>query len=647
MLLYPGNQLSLFTLIIAPYHGPRPLVKHPQWHLNRCPKAKAQLKYGVTNAISQSQGAQIVTDTMEPRQKAWLHSFLDENHLNYTTSPDLVASPAQVRFMVVMDQDDPYYPCSERLYTEIMARVQSSLLGELYSEVWTRISHMVQEKVEDQEQQKFLTDLLYTKYQHETSNYNIIPSRVEKRLFKLFLVTTQIEDPLIVEKTARNKRAMEILKSPDFLRAINKLAGPHHPGESFKEGSFESLRRHIDALKLRRLFTASVRKELWETGGPIPTYEQWKEIFSSEPSGDGWEHLESFLLTPIKDLAGHWKRRTILYLADRAGEIVFDVALVEMLIRLGHTVILVVKNAALYDLVYLGDILSCPALKEMTKDAEIIATASLSKNDLAAYLKNDRRFKIISDGTMEKLNLARTSVTFSRVFKEVDGVISKGQDQRGRFFESRFELTRDIFSLCSDENNNLSVMYKAMCPRAVHFSSQDLEDRAGVIIDHMREAKEQGDTVMFYSGIVGSIPGEIETAIQVMTTYVEYLTKQQAQTFIINPSKYFEEGMDADDLMYMWEQVQRSGYIDIWRFQTVSDIEKSFELMGRKVPPQWVGKDSTYSTGCTKEMGIALDVQKHNREMQIIGPDPEKFFRRSEYGIGLFHDTKLNEIYER
>ena len=43
-----------------------------------------------------------MTDTMEPRQKAWLHSFLDENHLNYTTSPDLVASPAQVRFMVVV-----------------------------------------------------------------------------------------------------------------------------------------------------------------------------------------------------------------------------------------------------------------------------------------------------------------------------------------------------------------------------------------------------------------------------------------------------------------------------------------------------------------------------------------------------------------
>jgi hypothetical protein len=97
--------------------------------------------------------------------------------------------------------------------------------------------------------------------------------------------------------------------------------------------------------------------------------------------------------------------------------------------------------------------------------------------------------------------------------------------------------------------------------------------------------------------------------------------------------------------MYMWEIVQRSGLIDIWRFQTFQDIEKSFELLGRKVPPQWVGKDSTYSTGCTKERAIAAEVSKQNTEMQIIGPDEEKFSRRTDYGIGLFHDTRLARIY--
>jgi len=55
----------------------------------------------------------------------------------------------------------------------------------------------------------------------------------------------------------------------------------------------------------------------------------------------------------------------------------------------------------------------------------------------------------------------------------------------------------------------------------------------------------------------------------------------------------------------------------------------------------WNGKDATYSTGCTKEMKIALDMQKRHPELQIIGPDPAKFFRRREYGVGKYFDISL------
>jgi hypothetical protein len=90
--------------------------------------------------------------------------------------------------------------------------------------------------------------------------------------------------------------------------------------------------------------------------------------------------------------------------------------------------------------------------------------------------------------------------------------------------------------------------------------------------------------------------------------------------------------------------VQRSGLIDIWRFQTVEDIETSFALLDREVPPEWLGKDATYSTGCTKEMNIAQDVQQEFPEMQIIGPAKERFLRRSEYGIGKLYDRRLDQI---
>jgi hypothetical protein len=158
----------------------------------------------------------------------------------------------------------------------------------------------------------------------------------------------------------------------------------------------------------------------------------------------------------------------------------------------------------------------------------------------------------------------------------------------------------------------------------------------------MRRAKTRGESVMFYSAIIGSLPGQTKVAIKTVDAFVKYLRERLDKTHVINPAEHFEEGMDADDLMFMWERVQRSGLIDVWRFQTVADIEKSFELMGQKVPPIWAGKDSTFSTGCTKEMRIALEMQRKYPEMQIIGPDPARFFRRQEYGVGKFFDKGLD-----
>lgn len=575
-----------------------------------------------------------------------MNSFFDENHLHYATSPDLVASPAQLRFMVLLEGDQRYYPCTERIYREIMDRVQSPVLGEQYNKAWSRIYRLVESKIEDPAQRAFLLELLHIKFLHETANYNIIPARLDKRLYKSFVVTTQIEDPMREEKTACNRRAHALYHTESFRQAVNLPVAVHEPESCAETPDVESARRRLDAAKLRRLFQASSQPDLWTADhGPL-TVEDWSNRFDRPINGNGWEQLESFLLTPEQDLFGHWAPRKILYLGNQAGQIVFDLAVIRFLIRLGHTVILAVKNMSYHDWVHLGDLVNDPLLREFVEDAEIITNIRVTQSQLAAYLRNDRPFKIITDGTMEELNLLRASVTFARSFKEVDGVISKGLPQRQLFFDTPFEFTQDIYSLAPGDDGGLSVRFKARCPRAIRFSTADLQGKAERVIAEMRQAKNQGMTVMFYSGIVGSIPNETDTAILVMTTFIEYLQKQQAGTFIINPSKYFEPGMDADDLMFMWEIVQRSGYIDIWRFQTYSDIEQSFALMGQKTPPQWVGKDATFSTGSTKERIIADEVQRRNPEMQIIGPDLEKFQRRGEYGIGLFHDSRLSQIAE-
>jgi uncharacterized protein with ATP-grasp and redox domains len=568
------------------------------------------------------------------------------NHLNYATSPDLVASPAQLDFMVALAPGQPYYPCSERVFEEIIGRVNRPFLRDMYNDAWSRISELVRTKIEDPALRAYLTELLNIKFEEETANYNVIPSRLEKRLYKLIIVSTQIEDPMAEEKEALNRWGKEVYDSEGFYRAANRSPGPHVPAHCFHGKSLESTRRHLDATKLRRLLQASVQTQTMNSNRVLPTEAEWDAVFKKPISGHGWEQLENFLLTPREDLLGYWVPRKILYLANGAGEIIFDLAVVKFLIRLGHTVVLSVKNAAFYDMVYMGDVINSQTLKELTDKAEIITDRRLTKNQIATLLRNNKPFKIITDGTMEHLNLMRTSVTFARAFKEVDGVISKGPDQRRRFFETPFEFTRNIFSLALGPDQTLNVLYRPRCTRTAGFSTSDLEAKAEEIMAQMRQAIGEGMPVMFYSGIVGSIPGETDTAIEIMTTFVEDLQQKQTGTLIINPSKYFESGMDADDLMYIWEIVQRSGLIDIWRFQTYQDVERGFALLGRKVPPQWVGKDATFSTGCTKERAIAADVQKTNPEMQIIGPDQEKFIRRSDYGIGLFHDTRLNQIYE-
>jgi hypothetical protein len=42
-------------------------------------------------------------------------------------------------------------------------------------------------------------------------------------------------------------------------------------------------------------------------------------------------------------------------------------------------------------------------------------------------------------------------------------------------------------------------------------------------------------------------------------------------------------------------------------------------------------------------MHTALEMQRKQPELQIIGPDPERFFRRREYGVGKYCDVAFEE----
>ncbi len=580
----------------------------------------------------------------DPEKDAWFAAFFIENHLDYFTHPDQAASVEKVRFMVYCEENERYYPCSDRMFEAIMRRDQCDYMRAKYKEALDRVLALIdRQEIEDEREKEYLRALVRIKYEHETADQMIIPSRLEKRLLSIFLNRTRILDPCREEKALRNKCASLALKSEAFLEAMD-----HADPKSLENPpkALNDIKRLVQWVELMRLFALSIENNLWEQEHPQAfTKKEFLTIFSRPLPRKEFEPLFDFLGIGSRKLkTGEFTPKKILWLADEAGEFIIDLAIIRYLARHGHKVIIAFKEGPLYTKVDVNDAHEDPILKDHLEGIHFITDPNLSKNALVNILRSDYNIIALSDGTCENLNLLVSSTSFIRIFKEVDGVISRGKDQKRRFFDSHFQFTQDIFNISKDKKGRVTVAFKPRHPAVIKFSHSDLERKAHTIISQMASAKSSGQTVIFYSGIIGSIPGRIDMAKKIMTVFIGHLKQQSAMTFIINPSEYYEPGMDADDLMYMWEIVQRSGFIDIWRFQTYDDIAEAFRIMERKVPPEWVGKDATFSTGCTKEMHIAVDVQKHHPEMQIIGPAREKFMRRGEYGVGKMYDRRLSDI---
>lgn len=565
----------------------------------------------------------------DPDFDAWFTSFFLKNHIDPFAYPLKVGTREQIEFMVYPENDKRYYPCSDKMFNTIMSGKYAAYLKKCYQTVLDKIMAMVDELIESPYDKQFLKALINIKYEDEIRTGLLLPSRLEKRLYKIFLTRTHIENPYSDKKRLANKNVVRVLGSETFKKALNQV------DESLLESknlSLSQLREKIKILEFERLLTMMAQKQLWAQDDiKIPSMTAIKKMFGTPLKGDG--------LAPMLKLLG-LKKQKILWLADEAGEVIVDLTVAKFLAEIGHAVILAVKESPFFNRICLADTKTDPVLKKTLETAHFIYDKTISKNNLVKLLKHDKNIYVVSDGTREDLNLLLTSTTFSRIFKEVDCVISRGNTQKQMLIDSHFRFTQNIINI-SIEKKTLVLSYKNRHPDFIKFSHEQLESKAGNIISDMKTAKKRGMTVMFYSGIIGSIPGKIDVAKKIMRTFINHLTRQSADLFVINPSKYYEPGMDADDLMYMWEIVQRSRHIDIWRFQTSDDISESFALMNKKVPPEWIGKDATYSTGCTKEMRIAQDVQKNNPEMQLMGPAVSKFMRRDEYGVGSMYDRRL------
>lgn len=573
---------------------------------------------------------------VDPYLDAWILHFMTENNLDHYLNPGINASFEQLRFMVDLDEEQVFAPCPDR---ELEQLLQSSLSPELlnrYNRQWRRLASFVLEHVRgDRYLWRRIIALCRHKYRMVLSSPFVIPDRLMKRFLTIFLTQTGIDDPMRQEKQRFNRRADEFADSERFRRLLDAC-----PGDVLTCTSMENMRRTLDLEELRRLLCLATWPDIWQTRhGPAGLESLWDEAFSVQ------ENFADVLGGCLaQDSHGHPLK--ILYIPDDSGGIIFDIMVLRALMRQGHRVTLTLKEGFYFYAPTVWDLEQDAVLADWLSQAVQIQDNQISKNELLTK-QRENPFLVISDGTRERLNLYRTGVTFARAWKESDLILAKGEDNARQFLDNSHVFTRDILGVFRDDQGRLRAEVKAKSARSYKFTEAQLLSRAEEIIQGMRKAKNDGKKVMFYSAVIGSLPGQTQTAIRILQTFVVHLRQRLPDTFIINPAEHFEPGMDADDLMYMWEKVQRSGLIDVWRFQTVQDIETSFELLGQSIPPVWIGKDATFSTGCTKEMNIALSMQKQNPELQIIGPDPEKFFRRREYGVGKFFDSGIEREPER
>ncbi len=563
----------------------------------------------------------------DPYLDAWILHFMTENNIEYTIDPAKNASPEQLRFMVSLEQDQIYVPCTDEMLTSLLdKRLEPPLLRQ-YNERWDRIVRLIEDCRADDYTKKKVLALCEHKYRQALTHPTLIPSRLMKRLNTIFLTQSGQDDPSRERKRLLNRRAFAFAQSQEFKNLLYAC-----PTEVMSCSTIPDMRFELDSLELKRLFFLSCWSGIWEDGGRPPGNEDLRRAIVQEEGS--FEPLRG-MLDPH-----HQGGMKILYLPDVSGGFLFDLLIVRTLLRIGHRVILALKEGFYFEAPTFWDAEEDPILDSVLAGAFFLENNKAGKNELLRVIR-ENPLVVISDGTRERLNLHRVSVTFSRAWKEADLIIAKGEFNHRRLLLTSHQFTRDILSFRRDREGVFHLEVKPRAPGIRKFAEADIQAKAEEIIQSMRAARLSGKNVMFYSAIIGSIPGQTKTAIAIVNAFIAHLRTRLTGTCIINPAEHFEEGMDADDLMFMWERVQRSGLIDVWRFQSHSDIEKSFELMGRPVPPAWAGKDATFSTGCTKEMHIALSIQAKQPELQIIGPDPQKFFRRREYGVGKFCDAAI------
>lgn len=192
------------------------------------------------------------------RFDAWLYSMLMDNNLAYRMNPDIIASPEQMAFMVHMDQDQVYLPCSDATFSMLCAGTPSAELRNQYNRSWRIIARLVRSFVPDKAQQRRILQFCRYRFSQYIAQHTLIPSRLVKRMTSLVLAQGHMtDDPWEERRRESTGSQQEMLALPEIHENLEAM-----PGGSMPKG-ISIARRSMDYVEMARLLCLSAMSRDW------------------------------------------------------------------------------------------------------------------------------------------------------------------------------------------------------------------------------------------------------------------------------------------------------------------------------------------------------------------------------------------------
>ena len=146
------------------------------------------------------------------RFDAWLYSMLMDNNLAYRMNPDIIASPEQLAFMVQLDDDQVYLPCSDATFAMLNVNGRPQKLQAQYNRAWRIIMRLIRFMVRNRTERARILHFCRYRFLQYVAQGTLIPSRLVKRMTDLVLAQSfSLGDPWRERRRASTLRQREML----------------------------------------------------------------------------------------------------------------------------------------------------------------------------------------------------------------------------------------------------------------------------------------------------------------------------------------------------------------------------------------------------------------------------------------------------